>query len=375
MKRIAIISNSAQAILGFRLHLIKFLLKRGYEVLCFAPNYTSDTENKVFLLGAIPIKFNLSRGGLNPIRDYKDIRKLTFQLKELKPDIVLSTFVKPVVFGTLAAKRANIKFIVGMLEGLGYFFTEQPKSISIRDKIIKRVQIILYKIALPKTDLLIFLNQNDPVDLLKRYNIMVKKTSIIDGIGLSLSDYPYTKPHTTPVSFLFIGRLLKEKGIYEYLEAAKKLKEKYPQIVFYIIGAIDKDNPGSLKENELDFYIRTGIINYQGHVTNVQHWITKSSVFVLPSYREGLPRSTQEAMAMGRPIITTDVPGCRETVIDGYNGFLVKRWDVDDLVEKMAYFVSQPQTIEKMGMKSYSMALERFDMNKINEKLLSMIDI
>src|SRR5699024_9821126 len=137
----------------------------------------------------------------------------------------------------------------------------------------------------------------------------------------------------------FIGRLLKEKGIYEFIVAAKLVKQKYPNSTFTVLGSIDQANMGVLKQHELDDLINTGIIDYPGHVSNVKNWIAASDVFVLPSYREGVPRSTQEAMAIGRAIITTDVPGCRETVVNGVNGFLVPKWNPEALAEKMIYFI------------------------------------
>ena len=187
------------------------------------------------------------------------------------------------------------------------------------------------------------MNPDDKTDLLVKYNIKAKQVNILGGIGLELDKYPYSEVDITRISnrvkFLFIGRLLKEKGIHEFIGAAKLVKKKYPDAIFTVLGAIDKSNLGAITEEELNQLINSGVIEYPGSVNNVSEWITHHDVFVLPSYREGVPRSTQEAMAIGRAIITTDVPGCRETVENGVNGFLVNKWDINELAEKMIFFI------------------------------------
>ena len=170
--------------------------------------------------------------------------------------------------------------------------------------------------------------------------------------------------------------MLAEKGIYEYLEAAKIVKLKYPKTIFKVIGGLDLENPYGLSQSELDKLIASKLIEYPGYVNNVSEHIADSAVFVLPSYyREGVPRSTQEAMAIGRPVITTDVPGCRDTVIDGVNGFLIPKWDVNALVEKMCFFIENPEQINIMGTESYKIACEKFDVHKVNKKLFEIMEI
>ena len=154
------------------------------------------------------------------------------------------------------------------------------------------------------------------------------------------------------------------------------MKEKYPSVKFTVLGSIDKESLGSLKEEELESLVKTNIIEYPGHVSNVSEWIEKSSVFVLPSYyREGVPRSTQEAMAIGRAVITTDVPGCRETVVDGVNGFLVPKWNPEALAEKMIYFIKNPEKTQVMGTESYKIAVEKFDAEKVNQRLVNILGL
>ncbi len=375
--KVVIIGTVASSFYGFRADLIRTLLKKGHKVYAFTSEYTAEDLKKIENLGATPITYTLNRGGLNPLADIIATYQLSKKIKAINPDLVFSYFSKPVIFGTLAAKLAKAPRVVGMLEGLGYTFTEQPEGLSKKTKLIKKIQIFLYKIALPQLDQLIFLNPDDPKDLLEKYAINVKNVEVLGGIGLNLQDYPYhplSNIHL-PLKFLFIGRLLKEKGIHEFVQAANLVKKIYPDTEFTVLGAIDRHNLGALQQTDLDTLISSNIIQYPGHVSNIKDWIADSHVFVLPSYREGVPRSTQEAMAIGRPVITTDVPGCRDTVIDGVNGFLVPKWNPQALVEKMIYFIEHPEQVRMMGDQSHKIAIEKFDAKKVNQHLLEILGI
>ena len=376
MINVVIIGTVASSFYGFRADLIRTLLKKGHQVYAFTSEYTAEDLKKIEKLGATPVTYTLNRGGLNPLSDMVATYRLSKKIKAINPDLAFSYFSKPVIFGTLAAKLAKVPRVIGMLEGLGYTFTEQPEGLSKKTQLIKKIQVFLYKIALPQLDKLIFLNPDDPKDLLEKYAIQVKKVEVLGGIGLNLEHYKYSTNFTSDISFIFIARLLAEKGIHDYIKAAKIVKEKYPLVKFIVLGAIDKEALGSLKKEELASLVKTNIIEYPGHVSNVSEWIEKSSVFVLPSYyREGVPRSTQEAMAIGRAVITTDVPGCRETVVDGVNGFLVPKWNPEALAEKMIYFIENPTQTQVMGVESYKIAVEKFDADKVNQRLVNMLGL
>lgn len=373
--KIAIIGTTSAMMINFRQDLIKELIQKQHEVLAFALDYDEKSKEKISALGAIPVDYIFSKTGLNPLSDFKNTLKFSRLLKKHQPDMVFSYVTKPVIFGTLAAKLAGIKNRYGMLEGLGYSFTETPENPSPKKKLIKRIQILLYKISVPLLKRLIVLNPDDKIELTQAYKIKVADCQVLGGIGLNLADFPFSPPFIQKISFIFIARLLKEKGIYEYTDAARRIKKSHPEVEFIVLGGIDTQNPGGLQHYELENLIQDNIINYLGHVTDVKKWLQQSSVFVLPSYREGVPRSTQEAMATGRAIITTDVPGCRETVIDGLNGFLVKPWSVEDLVKAMEQFIQNPELIESMGNESYKLAKERFDAQAVNKKLLNLLDV
>ena len=373
--KICLIGTVASSTLNFRKTFIELLIQEGHEVYVFATDYSKKTSAAITALGAEPVSYQLNRGGLNPFADIKSTIQLKNKIKAIAPDIVFSYFAKPVIFGTLAAKLAKVPRIVGMLEGLGYAFTPEPphKKESFKKKLVRAVQIFLYKISFRYLDRIILLNPDDPVDLLEKHKIKVKDMRILGGIGVDLEKFKPTPPSLDPIRFLFIGRLLAEKGIFEFLKAAEIVKKQHPEVEFIVLGAIDKDNPSSLSQSDLDYYKHANIIIHPGHVDNVQAWIEKSSVFVLPSYREGVPCSTQEAMACGRAVITTDVPGCRETVIDNNNGFLIPAYKHELLVEKFLFFVNHPEKINKFGLESLNLTKLLFNKSIQNQKLNKLI--
>lgn len=378
-KKIALIGTAGSSFYGFRADLIRSLVANGHQIYAFTSEYTEDCLERIKALGAEPVTYQLSRGGLNPFADLKTIIELKRKIIDIKPDVIFSYFTKPVVYGSLAARLSHTPKIIGMIEGLGTPFTIHKNGQSLKVKLIRFIQVSLYKIVFPFLDKIIFLNPDDPIDLIQKNNIKAKKNAVqmLGPIGLNLEEYEYKKwDETQQVSFIFIARLLAEKGIFDYLEAAKIVKHKYPNVTFKIIGGLDTENPYGLTKQQLDEVIATGVIEYPGFVTDVAKRIQDSAVFVLPSYyREGVPRSTQEAMAIGRPVITTDVPGCRETVVDGLNGFLVPKWDPKALAEKMCYFIENPEQINIMGLEGYRIAQENFDVSKVNKKLFEIMGL
>jgi glycosyltransferase involved in cell wall biosynthesis len=373
------IGTTASNLFLFRKDLIQSCINKGYKVFTLVSEYDDYWIEKIEKLGASVITYNLSRAGLNPFNDIKSMFEIRSYIEKYQPELVFSFFTKPVIYGSLAAKLAKVPKVISMIEGLGSPFTLHPNGQTFKMKLVRFLQVSLYRLVFPFLDKIIFLNQDDPIDLIKKNKIFTKKNAVnvLGPIGLNLTDYPYQAwNESQEISFIFVARLLAEKGIYEYLEAAKIVKEKYPNVIFRVVGGLDLENPYGLSKNELDQLISTNLIEYPGFVNNVPEHIQKSAVFVLPSYyREGVPRSSQEAMAIGRPIITTDVPGCRDTVVDGVNGFLTPKWDVNALANKMIYFIEHPEQINIMGQESYKIAQEKFDAEKVNVKLLRIMDI
>lgn len=367
--RIVLLAHYAPSLVNFRGPLIQALVGRGHEVFALAPDFDAAIEEKVKALGAIPLPYSLSRTGLNPLRDGLDFLRLCGILRRLKPDLVLAYTIKPVIYGTLASWLVRIPRRFAMIEGLGYAFTASGEREGWKKRILKRLVRFLYALALPQATKVFFLNRDDLTEFVSLKIVDPGKAFLLGPIGVDLDHFAPAPPVKDPVTFIFIARLLREKGILEFVEAARRIKARYPGTCFVILGGLDT-NPGAISKEEVESWVREGIVEWPGQVEDVRPWMAQASVLVLPSYREGMPRTVQEAMAMGRAIITTDVPGCRDTVVDGCNGFLVPPRDVEALARAMERFIQKPELIERMGKESRRMAEERFDVHKINAVIL-----
>lgn len=370
MAKVAIIGNQAFSLLNFRGPLIRAMVERGHEVLALAPDYDSAQRGKVLALGAKPVNFSLSRTGLNPIRDLSDFVRLLWLLRRLRPDVVLAYAIKPVIYGTLAAWLAGVPKRFALIAGLGYAFTPSREDNVLKRKILHFIAEWLYRIALRRATCVFFQNADDLKEFVRRKIVSENKAFLLGPTGVDLFYFRPAPPVKKPVTFVLAARLLREKGVREFAEAARRIKAKYPETRFLLLGGLDT-NPGAIRKEEVEAWVREGILEWPGHVSDVRPWLAQASVFVLPSYyREGVPRSIQEAMAMARPVITTDAPGCRETVIPEVNGFLVPVRDVDALVSAMERFILEPDLIEKMGRESRRLAEKRFDVHKLNQVFL-----
>lgn len=364
MTTIAILTTHAQSLIGFRSNLIKKLHEEGVKVYALAPNYNSNIKSTIESLGGIPVDCSFSRSGLNPLVDLVNIFHLSRLYRNIKPDIALCYFIKPVIFGTIAASIARVPLRVAMIEGMGYVFTKSDKSSSMPRKFLKLLVLFLYKISLSFAHKVIFLNNDDRDELVSSNVLSVDKTFILGAIGVDLKRWTHSEPSTYPVTFLMVARLLREKGVEQYYRAASLVKKIHPEVNFILLGGLD-ENPGAIDIATVKRWEKYGVIEWHDHADPLE-WYKACSVFVLPSYREGFPVSTQEAMAVGRAVITSDVPGCRETVVDGCNGFLIPAHDHIALSEKMIHLIENPDLIIQMGKKSNQIATKEFDQVKKN---------
>lgn len=371
-KTIALISSLAPTLVNFRGPLIADMVRQGHRVLAFAPDFDAETRLAVQNLGAETVDYSISRTGRNPIGDLVAMMRLAQLLRQYSPDISFSYFIKPVIYGTLAARLAGVRQRFAMMEGLGFVFTTD-KEISLGRRFLQTITSALFRISLTFADRLLFLNSDDRDEFLQRNLIAPGKTAVLGGIGVDLTEWSYSRPSLTPITFVFVGRLLRDKGVEEFAAAAKAMRDKGHSALFVMLGGYD-ENPTAIPLSLIHQWVDDAIVEWPGHV-QIQHALKQASVFVLPSYREGVPRSTQEAMALGLPVITTDVPGCRDTVIDGMNGFLVPAKDACALASAMEYFIEKPHRIIPMGLESRRIAQERFDVREQNRKMLSLIGL
>ena len=371
MNKFLIISNQAFSLHNFRGALIKKLVSSGFTVYALAPDYTEHSRKKVNELGAITLDYRLSRSKLNVLDNINSLIDLISVLLKLKPSIILAYSIKPVLFSIPIAYLLRIEKRFSMIEGLGYVFMEDNSAQSYFRKFLKFVIKGLYKLSCKFATKAIFLNDDD-IDLFIKNNLVdERKVFKIDGIGVDTNYFSPSLPVISPISFIFVGRLLLEKGIEDFIDAAIIIHKKFRHVHFYVAGGLDL-NPGSITESQLLTFKKLSFITFLGEVDDIRSVLLKSSVFVLPSYREGLPRSTIEAMSMQKPIITTDVPGCRQTVIDSLNGFIVDVRNPIALANAMEKFITNTQFIVEMGQQSRNIAVNRFKDSIINDSLIEL---
>ncbi|WP_101047672.1 glycosyltransferase family 4 protein [Macromonas nakdongensis] len=373
MKKLAFIAHHASGIINFRGSLISALSDLNLEFIVYSSEWNEGAVGFVKNSRGRAFSYHLQRTGLNPLSDLITLWDLWRSLKTEKPDIVFTYAAKTNVWGMLAAALAGVPHRVAMVEGMGYAFTESANGRTFKQRLVGAVLATLYRLAFKLAHKVVVLNPDDAADLQRLCGLAPHKTVMLGGIGVPLPDWPLHPPHTQPISFTLIARLLREKGILEYLQAARLVKAQHPEVRFYLLGGLD-ENPGAINQADIQPWLDDGTVEWPGQV-NVKPWLAKTSVYVLPSYREGVPRSTQEAMAMGRPVITTDVPGCRETVVDGVNGFMVPPRNVPTLAAAMLKFVQNPSLVATMGTESRRLAEERFDVDKINQRLMEVLGV
>ncbi|NDV27147.1 glycosyltransferase family 4 protein [Desulfovibrio sp. JC010] len=368
--KIAIIGGYGPSLINFRGPMLRAMKNAGHEVYGIAPLDSPDVPEKLAAMGIKFIEAPIQRKGMNPLKDLVALFALIKILRQTKPDAVLSYTIKPVIYGSIAAKLAGVKNIYSMITGLGYAFGQTSGKRGLLFKLVKN----MYRAGLACNNTVMFQNPDDR-DLFKNTSIIPqdKVTVITNGSGVDLGHYASSPvPQGDPV-FLCISRLLKEKGVREFAEAAVRLKKKYPQARFRLVGPHDH-GPDSISDDLIATW-QNGGVECVGPVDDVREELKNCSIYVLPSYREGTPRSVLEAMASGRPIVTTDTTGCRETVREGQNGFMVPVKDIAALEQAMEKFILQPESLQYMGDASLEYAAEKFDVNKVNATIMQAMGL
>lgn len=363
-----LISPKNRTAYNFRGDLILKIIEKGYEVIVTGPD--RDNVDKIEALGARFVEIPMNKTGTSITGDLKYCQSLTALLKKEKPDATLGYTVKPAIYGAIAAKRAGVGSINSLITGGGYTFT----AASLKARVLGFIVKTLYRFGLRKADHVIFQNPDDLNEFCDKGLTSRKKSFVVNGSGVNLTQFEKVA-YPQQSTFFMLSRLLKSKGVCEYLEAARAVKEKHPEVKFYILGKYETAMQDAVDREYVEQFIRDGIVERFEETTDVRPYYSMCSVYVLPSYREGTPRTVLEAMAMGRPIITTDTQGCRETVEDGKNGFLVPVKDITALTEKMVYFIDHPQLIELMGEESLRIVKEKFDVNKVNHDMIQIMGI
>lgn len=350
-RTIVLSANSDWNIVNFRQGLVRGLRSAGYEPVVIAPQ-DPDSDQRMRDLGVERLPIAIDRAGLNPVADLQLLLKYRSLLKRLRPAAYLSYTIKPNIYGSFAAASLGIPAIPNV-SGLGTAF--------IQDGGLQALVTRLYRIGFARAPVVFFQNREDRDLFVSRRIVRPEQSKVLPGSGVDLDYFvPTPLPKGAPV-FLFIGRLLRDKGVVEFVEAARLLRREFPAARFQLLGGLDEGNRTGISAAELAAWVREGIVDHLGTTDDVRPAIAAATVIILPSYREGLPRSLLEAAAMARPVIASDVPGCRDVVDDGVNGLLCKVRDATSLAESMRRLahLPRPQQIA-MGEAGRRKVQERF---------------
>jgi len=324
-RRVVVSGNSSWNIVAFRTGLIRGLREQGYEPVVIAP-IDPDGEERMTKLGLERIVIHIDRSGLNPFADFGLMLTYRSILKRLRPIAYLGFTIKPNVYGCIAARMLGVPALAN-ISGLGTVFIRRGPLLAL--------VTALYRFALSRAAVVFFQNPDDRALFVERRIVRPDQARLLPGSGVDLDRFKPAPLPDGPVTFLFIGRLLGDKGVREFIEAARQLRRELPDARFQLLGPLDEGNRTAIGKDELDRWVAEGAIDYLGGTDDVRPFIARATVVVLPSYREGLPRSLLEAGAMARPAVATDVPGCREAVVDGETGFLCRARDSRSLAEAM----------------------------------------
>lgn len=367
-----LVASFPDSVLQFRGPLMAAMRKRGLAVhvavpgLSELPALRGELTRRGIKMHEIP----LQRAGTNPLGDLRTLLHLWWLMRSIAPDLVLAYTAKPVIYGSLAAWMARVPRRYALITGLGYAFQGHGRRGAMRAMVQR-----LYALALARVHKVFFQNPDDQLLFRQRGLIRARTPSVvINGSGVDTAAYPVTPIPAGPPRFLMIGRLLGDKGVREYVRASRQVRALYPEVECVLVGWAD-ENPDAVTPAELVTWQEEACVEFLGRLEDVRPAIARCTVYVLPSYREGTPRTVLEAMAMGRAIITSDAPGCRETVIHGDNGFLVEPGSVDALAVAMLRFVHDPELAAPMGRRSRLIAEEKYDVRKVNEVMLREMEI
>ena len=365
--RFFLVSGYAGSVIRFRGHLIDALLAQGLEVHVAAAGFEEVPAIREQLLarGVVVHALPIERTGMNLLADLRSCLHFYRLFRQQRPHAVLAYMNKPVIYGLTAAWLARVPRRFALMTGLGFAFQDENF-----DRPVARLIRRLYQVALSVTARVFFQNPDDEA-MLRELRLLPARvpSQVVAGSGVEVSEYPFRPVLEQPV-FLMIARLLREKGVREYVAAAGALRRRHPQVRCLLVGALD-EHPSAVSRAELDGWVRDGDIEYLGQLADVRPALASAGIYVLPSfYREGIPRSILEALSMGRAVITTDSPGCRETVRDGENGLLVEPRSVPSLLAAMEALALDPQRVARMGAASRQLAEQRFDVHAVNRAMI-----
>lgn len=361
--RILIVSPKNKTVFNFRGDLIKDMIAKGNEVYVTGPN--SDFVEDIMALGVKEfVEVPLVKDNTSIVGDLAYLKKLKEVMKRIQPEMVFEYTIKPVIYGSLAAKASGVKKIYPMVTGLGRVYASE----SFKTKVVRKITKTLYQLAFKGCNKVIFQNPDDVQEFVDGHYLPASKCVVVNGSGVNMERFYRCDIPEKPI-FLMVSRIIKEKGVLEFAKAARAVKRKVPEARFILLGGYDK-SIGALKEEDIKEFIEDGSIELPGEVKDPVSFYGQASVFVLPSYyREGLPRTILEGMSCGRPIITTDWTGCREPIVDGVNGYLVPVKDPEELGKKMYRLAIDRKLVLRMSDEAYKTCQEKYAVEIVNRQM------
>ena len=366
--KILVLSSLAFSLINFRGKLLEEMRKAGHEVVAVAPDEDARVRSRLKEIGVGFRTVSMARTGTNVLADLGTIGEYVKLMREERPDAVVAYTQKPIIYGGIACRIVGVKRYYALMSGLGYLFSDAASE----RRLLKRVFCRLYRAGLKGAKRIFVFNSDDRPDMIAA-NIVDPSSPVVEvpGSGVDLERFKHAPLPEKPLHFLMIGRLMRDKGVWEFAEAAAKVCSQHENVHFSLIGRPEPSNPTGLNEADLARLQSEYPVEVIAETDDVPAFLASSHVFVLPTYyREGLPRTILEALAVGRAVITTDTPGCRDAVTDGVNGFLVAPRDPDDLAQAMEKLVRDPALVKHMSEKSRELAENVYDVRKVNAFLL-----
>lgn len=358
--KIMVLSSFTTSLFWFRIDMMQSFLAAGCQVVAVGDGPEEEWAPKFRELGIRYRQIPVQRNGMNPMHDLKTLWALYRLLGQERPDKIFSYQAKTVIYGGIAAKLRGIREVYPMIAGVGSAFLGE----GFKRKLLRTILVMEYKLGLWNSKRIFFQNRDDLKVFTDNRILGEEKVVMVNGSGVNIDKFtPAPLPERT--SFLCISRLIRDKGVWEYLEACREIRKRHPEVECVLVGPFDT-NPSAIRPEELQGFVDDGSVEYVGPQKNVAPFLQNCTAYVLPSYHEGTPKTVLEAMASGRPVITTDAPGCRETVADGVNGYLVPVKDVDAIVEAMEKMIACPEKNAQMAKTARKIAEDKYDVNKVN---------
>lgn len=359
---------------NMRRELLVSIAGRGHEVTLIAPPHQQDLPAALAEIGGQYVPWQVDRTGLDPAEDARSVVGLQRILRTVRPDVLLIYQIKAVLLGAITAKLTRVKKVVALVNGLGSVFDTAGFGATWKARVARTA----YRVALRAVDTIVFQNRDDP-ETLRKLDILPARTSwsVVAGSGVDLTKFSPAKRAIETPTFTLISRLLVSKGVRTFVEAARAIRARHPDATFVLVGMLEgAGHPDGITREEIQGWEEEGLVSYRGFINDIPGLLARTTAFVLPSYyREGVPRTNLEALAMGCPIVTTDSVGCRDTVEDDVNGFLIQPRDAAALADRLERYLRDPSLAERHGRASRELAARKFDMQLVNRQMMSTLGL